>query len=334
VTVAVRGGAPAPAATAPARLATASVVRTTLVASVLTAGTLGYAPTRPLVNQLTGTYTWLPRPGARIAAGGALYRVDDVPVVLLRGRIPAWRPFVLGMTGGPDVRQLQANLIALGDAAGLLTAPTGQFDVATADAVARWQAANGYPATGAIALGQVVFLPSAVRAGAAVAAPGQAASPGQSPYQVTTARRVVTVPAGPTLPPVRTGERVTIVLPSNATAPGRVTAVGSPPPTVGGPPSHSTAPLVITVHPDRPRATGTGSGVPVQVSLPVQTARDVLAVPVTALLALAGGGYGVEVVTGSGRHRLTGVRTGLYAGGRVAISGPGIAAGTRVVVAQ
>jgi hypothetical protein len=88
------------------------------------------------------------------------------------------------------------------------------------------------------------------------------------------------------------------------------------------------------VHPDRPGATGTGDGVPVQVSLPTQSVSGVLAIPVTALLALAGGGYGVEIVTGPGTDRLVGVQTGIFAGGQVAITGPGIAAGTRVVVAQ
>jgi hypothetical protein len=88
------------------------------------------------------------------------------------------------------------------------------------------------------------------------------------------------------------------------------------------------------VHPDRPGATGTGDGVPVQVSLPTQSVSGVLAIPVTALLALAGGGYGVEIVTGQGTDRLVGVQTGIFAGGQVAITGPGIAAGTRVVVAQ
>ena len=91
---------------------------------------------------------------------------------------------------------------------------------------------------------------------------------------------------------------------------------------------------MITVRPVRPGATGSGEGVPVQVSIPSQAVRDVLAVPVPALLALAGGGYGVEVVARTGAHRLVGVRTGLYAGGEVAVSGPGIVAGTRVVVAQ
>jgi hypothetical protein len=52
------------------------------------------------------------------------------------------------------------------------------------------------------------------------------------------------------------------------------------------------------------------------------------------LLALSGGGYGIEVVTTAGRHHLVGVTTGTFAGGLVQVSGAGIAAGTTVVVAQ
>ena len=73
--VAVRGGQAAPAAApAPPRVATATVVRTNLVSTALTGGTLGYAAARPVVNLVTGIYTWLPRPGALIRAGGMLYR--------------------------------------------------------------------------------------------------------------------------------------------------------------------------------------------------------------------------------------------------------------------
>jgi peptidoglycan hydrolase-like protein with peptidoglycan-binding domain len=346
VTVAVRGGAAAPAAAAPPPPSTATVVRTNLQTTVLTEGTLGYAPTLPIVNTIAGTYTWLPAVGSRIRAGRALYRVDNLPVVLMRGGTPAWRLFALGMTDGPDVRELQANLIGLGYAAGLLSAPTGQFDVATLYAVERWQLANGYPVTGEITLGQVVFLPSAILVGAQNAAPGQAATPGEQPYQATTDRRTVTVPLNPDLPAVHVGEGVAIVLPSNATTPGTAVSIG-PAPAAPSPSSSSTSSTsssststpagtqdVLTVRPGRPGATGTGDGVPVQVSLSTQSVSGVLAIPVTALLALAGGGYGVEVVTGPGTDRLVGVQTGLFAGGRVAITGPGIAAGTKVVVAQ
>jgi peptidoglycan hydrolase-like protein with peptidoglycan-binding domain len=332
VTVAVGGGSAAPAAAAPLRVGTATVLRTALSTTLLTGGTLGYAAARPVVNRLPGTYTWLPAAGTTIRAGQVLYRVDDQSAILMTGRIPAWRPFALGMTAGPDVTELQANLIALGDASGLLSAPTGHFDLLTDYAVQRWQLANGYPVTGQITLGQILFLPAAIRVGALAVAPGQDASPGAGPYQVTTARRTVTVPVSPDLPPVAVDEKVSIVLPSNATTPGRVTAVGPASPSAGA--SHAGASTVLTVTPDRPRATGTGTGVPVQVSLTIESARDVLAVPISALLALAGGGYGLEVVTPSGAHRLVGVTTGIFAGGRVQVSGTGIAPGVKVVVAQ
>jgi peptidoglycan hydrolase-like protein with peptidoglycan-binding domain len=348
VTVAVRGGAAAPAAAAPPPLSTAAVARTNLATTVLTEGTLGYAPTLPIVNQIAGTYTWLPAVGSRIRPGRALYRVDNLPVVLMRGGTPAWRPFVLGMTDGPDVRELQANLIALGYAGGRLTAPTGQFDLDTRYAVERWQLANGYPETGEIDLGRLVFLPTAILVGAQGAAPGQAATPGQQPYQATTDRRVVTVPLNPDLPSVHVGEAISIVLPSNATTPGTAVAIGPAPApapassggSTDGSNGNSTGTTAasatdeLTIRPGRPGATGTGDGVPVQVSLATQSVSGVLAVPVTALLALAGGGYGVEIVTGAGTERLVGVQTGIFAGGQVAITGPGIVAGTKVVVAQ
>jgi peptidoglycan hydrolase-like protein with peptidoglycan-binding domain len=315
--VAVRGGQAATAAPVPPRVATATVVRTNLVTTALTGGTLGYAPARPVLNLVTGIYTWLPRPGALVRAGGVLYRVDDSPVTLMAGAVPAWRPFGIGMTDGPDVRQLQAGLIAGHFAGGLFTTPTGHYDLATAGAVERWQAARGMTVTGAIPLGQVVFLPTAVLVGALDVAAGEAAAAGQRPYQVTTGQRTVTVPVNPTLPPAFAGERVSIVLPSQATVPGTISVAGS-------------AQLTVTPL----GATGTGTNVQVQVSLAVQSARDVLAVPVSALLALAGGGYGLEVVGPSGVHRLVGVTAGLFASGQVQVSGAGIAAGTRVVVAQ
>jgi len=351
-TVAVRGGqAPASPPAAPP-VTTATVVRTNLATTVLTAGTLGYAATSPAVNQLAGTYTALPAPGQAIRPGQDLYRVDNLPAVLMQGGTPAWRAFAPGMTGGPDVTELQRNLITLGYAAGLLTAPTGQYDALTEDAVFRWQQAAGYPVTGEIDLGQVVFLPAAVIVGGLNQALGQPASPGQVPYQVTAASRTVTVPLGPNLPAVTTGEAVTIVLPSGAATPGTIIAIGPVPPPgnsgTGTPGTGGTsgssgsgtssgssgASMQVTITPDRPAATGTGQGAAVQVSLVTQSVRNVLAVPVAALLALAGGGYGVELAGPDGEDRLVGVTTGLFANTLVQVSGPGIRAGMKVVTAQ
>jgi peptidoglycan hydrolase-like protein with peptidoglycan-binding domain len=250
------------------------------------------------------------------------------------------------MTDGPDVTELQADLISLGDARGLLSAPTGQFGVATSDAVKRWQSAEGYAADGQIALGQVVFLPGPVRVGAASVAEGQAASQGDVPYQATTATRTVTVPVDPSFPSVTVGEPVSIVLPTNATTPGTITAIGPAPPGGGGAQGSSNSgpgtgssqqsqpSAIVTITPDRPAETGSASGVAVQVSLTTQSATNVLAVPISALLALAGGGYGVEVVEPSGAHRLVAVTTGIFTGSQVQITGAGVDAGSKVVVAQ
>ena len=351
--VAVIGGAPAPAAPAAPRVTTAHVVRTDLVTNVLTEGTLGYTATRPVINQLTGTFTQIPRAGRRITAGRTLFRVDDLPVVLMTGRVPAWRPMLPGISAGPDVTELERNLIALGYAAGLFSTPRDQFTWATSAAVERWQRAAGLPVTGQVEPGRVLFLPGSVLVGAPSVAPGDQASPGEVPYQVTRTTRVVTVPLNPSnSPTVTVGERVRIILPTGAVTPGTIAAIGPPPPSGGttaggsaGSPgsspgagsaagSQQAAVTVLTVTPRHPGKTGTASGVPVQVSLTTQSATGVLAAPVSALLALQGGGYGLEVAEPSGAHRLVGVHTGIFAGSMVQVSGTGITAGTRVVVAQ
>lgn len=334
--VSLTGGGSAPAAPPAPRPATASIVRTNLVDSALVEGTLGYQPTGPLINAVVGTYTWLPRPDQVVLPDHQLYRVNDSPVMLLAGSVPAWRSFELGMTDGRDVAELQAALIAGHFAAGLLTAPTGQFTLATADAVDRWQTAHGIPVSGQIPLGTVVFLPHAVRVGAWQVAPGEDATPGQQPYQVSIDRSIVTVPVNPDMPTIHIGQRVSVLLPSQARVPGTISAVGPPPPTpasTDGTLTQTTS-VQLTITLSRPPGVVTGPGTPVQVSLATQEIRDVLAAPVAALLALAGGGYGVEIVLPSGAHHLVGVQTGMFAGGMVQISGRGLVAGTKVEVAQ
>jgi hypothetical protein len=152
------------------------------------------------------------------------------------------------------------------------------------------------------------------------------------PYTVTTTTRAVSVPLSPNDPAVTVGQHVSIVLPSGTATPGTVSAAGPPPPSSAT--SGATTTTVLTVTPADPGATGTTAGEAVQVSLTVESVRHALAVPVAALLALAGGGYGLEVVGPAGHHHLVGVHTGVFAGGDVQVSGGGIRPGTRVVVAQ
>jgi len=97
----------------------------------------------------------------------------------------------------------------------------------------------------------------------------------------------------------------------------------------GGSGTSSTPTVPVTITLDSTPELATLAEAPVNVDITTQTASDVLAVPVNALLALQGGGYGVRVVTGDTSH-LVGVTTGLYANSMVQVSGSGISAGLRV----
>jgi len=351
------GSGPARATRPTLAVGTAVVHRQDLTVSDLVDGELGYPPSAPVVNRLAGTYTALPAEGSVIRRGQALYQVDGSPVVLLYGRQPAWRAFALGMPDGPDVAELEANLVALGFAGGLELTPDGHFNHASTVAVERWQRALGLPQTGVIELGWAVFLPGPVRVGARQAGVGAIAAPGATPFTATSSTRVVSVALDAARQDeARPGARVTIDLPSGRTTSGTVTEVSrvaSGAPAAGGSGSAGSGSgsggdgggsgggaagaqptVTVTVRPDHPAATGQLDQEPVQVELVTDARRGVLAVPITALLALAEGGYGVEVVGASGAHRLVAVRTGLFASTMVEVSGPGIAEGTRVVTAQ
>jgi peptidoglycan hydrolase-like protein with peptidoglycan-binding domain len=142
---------------------TASVTRRTLSESSTVSGTLGYGTTLELYDRLGGTFTWLPSVGAVIGRGGTLWRIDDLPVVLMYGSVPAYRKLEQGVSDGPDVIELNQNLIDLGfDPYGAIT-DDESFGEATADAVKRWQKAEGLAETGEVELGRVVFAPGARR---------------------------------------------------------------------------------------------------------------------------------------------------------------------------
>jgi membrane fusion protein, multidrug efflux system len=153
----------------PAGDTTASVTRRTLSESSTVNGTLGYGTTLELYDRLGGTFTWLPSVGAVIGRGGALWRIDDLPVVLMYGSVPAYRALKQGVSDGPDVAELNENLVDLGfDPYGAIAAssPDGDdesFGEATAAAVKRWQKAEGLTETGEVELGRVVFAPGARR---------------------------------------------------------------------------------------------------------------------------------------------------------------------------
>jgi Putative peptidoglycan binding domain len=140
-----------------------TVERRDLVQTDTESGTLGYATPRTVYNRVSGTITWLPAIGQVIKPGGTLYKVDNAPVVLFNGDIPAYRSLTEGVSDGPDVQELKQALVALGFDPTRQITINQTFDAATASAVDRWQASLGETQTGAVTLGQIVFLPGSQR---------------------------------------------------------------------------------------------------------------------------------------------------------------------------
>jgi hypothetical protein len=103
------------------------------------------------------------------------------------------------------------------------------------------------------------------------------------------------------------------------------------PPGGGTGPGPGQATVQLTVRLLRPAAAGRFDQAPVTVGIVSARARGVLAVPVGALVALAGGGYAVEVGPGPAGH-LVAVQTGLFSQTLVQVSGPGLAVGQWVEV--
>lgn len=129
------------------------------------------------VNRLEGTVTVV-GPGGEVRNGDVLYAVDGVTVRVIAGSVPFHRPLGEG-DSGPDVAQLQAALVAAGHST---DTPDGQWRPATTAAMKAWQRAAGQPETGAMALGELVAvptLPSQVTLDTTLLWPGAALSGGE-----------------------------------------------------------------------------------------------------------------------------------------------------------
>ena len=330
--LAVRGGDDATAASPAAQASTATVVRKDLVLHDDVDGTLGYGDPRPLQAGPGGVVTRLPEEGAVIRRGGSLYAVDGRAVRLLYGATPFWRRLATGADDGPDVLQLERNLVALGHHPDAMEVDD-HFDADTAAAVKDWQDAIGVPETGSVEPGQAVFLPGPRRIGTIAAALGGSVQPGLEVLQTTGTAPVVSINLDARKRTIaHSGSAVSVELPSGRIVRGRISNVGKvaeAQTTENGEPG--TATVSVTVALSGSNREGL-DGAPVTVSLEQERAKGVLAVPVEALLALRGGGFAVELVGADGVGRLTGVDAGTFADGWVEVSGRGVREGAKVVV--
>ncbi len=277
-------------------------------------------------------YTSLPSVGEVITRNHSLYAIGGQPTILLYGATLATRAFLGGISAGPDVAELNANLEALGYGSGLAGE---EFTAATAAAIRAFQASHGLTQTGELALGTVVFEPGPVRVTSVTPTVGMGVSPGPVLAVSSTARQVSVKLDASQQSSVKKGDRVLITLPDNQTTPGTVSYVASVAVAPASEHGEETTPTIeVDITPSEPQATGHLEAAPVQVSITTASVENTLVVPVSALLALAGGGYAVEEVQSNGVHGLVPVTLGLFddEAGDVQVSGSELAAGQRVVV--
>jgi peptidoglycan hydrolase-like protein with peptidoglycan-binding domain len=317
---------------------TVQVERGKLSDMVSQAGTLTFRA-RPdgspysVINQAEGTYTELPDPGERVDCGDVLYRVNKSPVLLLCGKVPAYRDLESGQAGD-DVRQLNHNLHRLGyDAeAGVEIDPDDtDFTARTRAALEELQDDKRLAVTEELGVADAVFLPESARIAGVTSELGGAAQPGTPVMQATSDTPEVQVDLDPSQQKaVKKGDRAQVTLPNNRSVTGQVERLGrvaaapadqatgaAQDPSAG----EATIRVYITLdHPDKARGLDEA---PVQVEIATKGVANALSVPVTAIVGRSGDGFAVEVVRDDGQHELVTVKPGLFdtAGGRVQVEG-------------
>ncbi|MCD0442492.1 peptidoglycan-binding protein [Glycomyces sp. A-F 0318] len=309
---------------------TAEVVRQTLTETVEYSGDLGFGDALGLDCLVSGTYTALPAAGDELGRGDAIYAVDDRPVVLLYGGLPAYRSLDPGAEGA-DVEQFEENLSKLGYDGFTID---DEYTDATAAAVEEWQDDLGVEETGRVELGSVVYAPGRIRVDAVAVELGDAAGPGGALLDYTGLDKVVTVEVElDDQELVAVGGAVAITLPDGTEATGVVTGSETlvKEETGGNGDTDEVTYLEVTVAADDSSVFDGLDQAAVDVGFAGDTAEDVLTVPVEALLGLAEGGYGLEIVSGDATE-VVAVETGMFADGSVEVTGEGLEAGQSVVV--
>jgi len=246
------------------------------------------------------------------------------------------------------VRELEENLVALGDDPGHAITVDEHFTAATTAAIRRWQAANGVPVaarTGVLDQGEVTFLPGAMRVSAVTAGLGTPLGPDDPVLTGTSVSRVVTVQlTTDRQSQVHAGDQVRVSIAGTAPVTGTVSRIGRVATgngqsnagqgggggQNGGGSNGGPATLTVTITVTLPPAAANLDQAPAQVAIVTAQHPNVLLVPVSALLARPGGGYQVRLASGGYQQ----VEPGLYDddSGTVEVIGSGLHEGDRVEV--
>lgn len=318
--------------------AMAAVTRGTVTERVQIGGTLGFDQSYTAVHQgAPGVLTTLPAPGDVVARGARLYSVDQRPVRLLYGATPAYRDLGRGMTNGADVRQLERNLVALGMDPDRDIDVDTEFTWATSAAVRRLEASWGLPSwrrDGRLTRDEVVFLPGRLRVQEVRAVLGTTVGPDTTVLTATSTRRVIIAQLSADRQQlVRVRDKVQVSLIGIDPLQGSVLRIGrvatAAPQQQNSTQGEAPATVTVIIGVTLPKGSPTLDQAPVRLGITTATRKDVLMVPVTALLARSGGGYQLRLADG----RFVQVEPGLFddSAGTVEVTGE-LQAGDQVEV--
>ncbi|MDL5206079.1 peptidoglycan-binding protein [Streptomyces sp. ALI-76-A] len=279
--------------------------------------------------------TWVPGEGDMLERGDAVYRVNERKVPLLYGSIPFYRTLEPG-SEGTDVRMLERNLAALGYDGFEVN---DEYTSATAQAVQEWQDDLNTEQTGTVGPGDAVVASGAQRVTELKTSPGAVA--GGEVLTWTGTERIVSMDLDPQHEAlVKEGSKATVRLPDGSTVVGEVTDIGTPGNGSAGSGTgaggesqgadEATLPVQLKIKDQK--KLGRYQAASVDVILEADSRRDVLAVPVNALMARPGGGYALEAPVTGGGSEMVPVELGMFANGLVEVKGSGIREGMTVGV--
>ena len=267
--------------------------------------------------------------------------------VAMYGEHPAWRSFEIGMSAGDDIYQLEQNLVSLGYDKDKSILIDREFDENTHKAVEAMQSLMGVSVTGKLSFKDILFIPgpSVVQYSSSHAELGAMIVTTNPVLGLIPIEKVIEKSGEPEVTKslqkvnssievanqdlVGVGLSVSIELPDENIIAGTISDIGEIAVIPLGNQGEPYLEIVIAI--DEVESFPEWTGATVTVSVTKKLASDVLAAPVTSLLAVLGGGYAIEIIE-NGLTKLVPVSVGLYADGYVEIDGDGIKEGTEVIV--
>ncbi len=291
--------------------------------------------------------------GIKVETGTVLFWQNGIPVTAIVGDfadVPTLqRDLSTDSDDGSDIRLLERMLVDAGyDPDGGVTVDD-HFDDATAVAVFRWWGAitdtadvkagsNNLGADGLLVdEGSYVVVPSGLLVGNSIVEAGTTITSDANVLVLTSPARVVTTSAPIGDQTFTLNGTVDVEFPDGTIESGTITSVGTVASNSSGTPGDTpTVDIQIEVA-QIPESVNGFVQIPVTLRVVSSEARATLAVPATSLVALAEGGYAIEVVTGkaadgSDTTELRLVEPGLFADGFVAVTSESLTAGETIVV--